>query len=476
MMRARRAVWVLAVLMALVRLAGAEEKKSEQAFSEETKEQRDARMAWWREAKFGMFIHWGLYAVSAGKYGDKDTYEAWLMNHAHIPVAEYAKYADKFNPVKFNAEEWVKTAKGAGMKYMIITSKHHEGFAMFHTKVDGYNIYDATPWHHDPLAELAAACRKEGIKLGFYYSQAQDWHHPGGAATFGKWDPAQEGSFDKYIDTVAVPQVRELLSNYGEFPSVLWWDTPRDYMSVENAEKLYGLAKELKPDIIMNNRLIARTNGPSYLHGDEQTPELWVPAAGHPWTKDDWECGMTFNDHWGYCAADQNWKRTEDLLYILVDVASKGGNYLLNVGPTAEGLIPPPSVERLAQMGEWMKINGEAIYGSHGSAFGYEYGTPPVKGWAKGRPQAVGELDWRCTTKPGRLYFCLLKWPGEKFSVKEMKSKANKAYLLADPERKPLAMTQEGGVLRVTLPAQAPGQFINVLCVELGEQNNKTLL
>ena len=432
---------------------------------QETKEQRDARMAWWREAKFGMFIHWGVYSVPAGTYDGKQIagIGEWIMNHGKIPVARYAEYTKEFNPTKFNAEDWVKIAKGAGMKYMVITSKHHDGFAMFHSKVCSYNIYDATPFKRDPLAELAAACRKEGIKLGFYYSQAQDWHQPGGAASGGHWDKAQEGSMDKYIDTIAVPQVREILSNYGEFPAVLWWDTPHD-MTPERSEKLYKVVKDLKPNIIMNNRL------GGHFDGDTETPEQYIPAGGF---KDrDFETCMTMNDTWGFKSYDDHWKSTETLINNLCDIASKGGNYLLNVGPTSEGMIPQPSVERLAQVGEWMKVNGEAIYGSHASAFGYELGKPEpqpkaTKGKKKGHPKTVGALDWRCTTKPGKLYFCLLKWPGEKFSVKEMKDKASKAYLLADPERKPLAVAQEGDVLTVTLPVAAPGQLANVLCVEL---------
>ncbi len=429
---------------------------------EETKEQRDARMGWWREVKFGMFIHWGLYAVPAGTYDGKQVagIGEWIMNRGKIPVARYAEYAKEFNPTKFNAEEWVKISKAAGMKYIVITSKHHDGFAMFHSKASTYNICDATPFKRDPLAELAAACRKEGMILGFYYSQNQDWHHPGGDASGGHWDKAgQDGDFTKYIDDIAVPQVKEILSNYGEFPAVLWWDTPGK-ISTENAAKLNAVVKALKPKIIMNNRL-----GGGF-KGDTETPEQYIPAGGF---KDrDFETCMTMNDTWGFKSYDDKWKSTETLINNLCDIASKGGNYLLNVGPTAEGLIPAPSVERLAQVGEWMKVNGEAIYGSHPSAFGYELGkAQPLPKGKKGHPKTVGALDWRCTSKAGKLYFFLLKWPGEKFSVKEMKGKALKAYLLADPARKPLAVAQEGDVLNVTLPPAAPGQFANVLCVEL---------
>ena len=300
---------------------------------EETKEQRDARMKWWREAKFGMFIHWGVYSVPAGTYDGKQIggIGEWIMNRGKIPVARYAEYAKQFNPVKFNAEEWVKIAKDAGMKYIVITSKHHDGFAMFHSKTSPYNIYDATPFKRDPLAELAAACRKEGIKLGFYYSQNQDWHHPGGDASGGHWDKAQDGDYTKYIDEIAVPQVREILSNYGEFPAVLWLDTSGK-ISKENAAKLYKLVKELQAEHHHEQPPRRR------FRGDTETPEQHIPATGYPGR--DWETCMTMNGTWGYKSYDNNWKSTETLIHNLADIASKGGNYLLNVGPTSEGLIP----------------------------------------------------------------------------------------------------------------------------------------
>ena len=198
-------------------------------YANETPAQRDARMAWWREARFGLFIHWGVYSVPAGTYDGKQIpgIGEWIMNHGKIPMAEYQAYAKEFNPVKFNADDWVRTAQNAGMKYIVITAKHHDGFAMFNTKASPWNIVQATPFGRDPLKELAAACDKYGIKLGFYYSQAQDWNN-GGSASGGKWDPAQQRDMDDYIDKVAVPQVKELLTHYGQFPAVIWWDTAID--------------------------------------------------------------------------------------------------------------------------------------------------------------------------------------------------------------------------------------------------------
>ena len=279
---------IFMIALALAALAPAASAQTNQTDKVETKAQRDARMAWWREAKFGMFIHWGVYSVPAGYYHDQPVpgIGEWIMNKGKIPMAEYQTFAKQFNPVKFDADAWVKAAKDAGMKYIVITSKHHDGFAMFDTKASPWNIVQATPYGKDPLKDLAAACRKYGLKLGFYYSQAQDWNN-GGAAAGGKWDPAQQHDMDDYIDKIAVPQVKEILSNYGEFPAVLWWDTPHD-MNQERAKKLYDAVQQLRPDIIMNNRL-----GGGY-KGDTETPEQKIPAKGFPGR--DWETCMTLNN------------------------------------------------------------------------------------------------------------------------------------------------------------------------------------
>ncbi|MCS6861524.1 MAG: alpha-L-fucosidase, partial [Abditibacteriales bacterium] len=282
----------------------------------ETPAQRDARMKWWREARFGLFIHWGVYAVPAGVYKGQHVpgLGEWIMHHARIPVAEYKQFAKQFNPTKYNPEEWVLLAKEAGMKYIVITSKHHDGFALFDSKVTDWDVVDATPYGKDLLKPLAEACRKHGIKLGFYYSQAQDWNHPGGAAAGGHWDKAQEGDMDEYLRKIAVPQVREILTNYGPV-AILWWDTPVD-MTKERADMLFPLTR-LQPGIITNNRL-----GGGY-RGDTETPEQYIPATGYPGGRD-FEVCMTMNDTWGYKRDDHNWKSTETLIRNLVDIASKG--------------------------------------------------------------------------------------------------------------------------------------------------------
>jgi alpha-L-fucosidase len=434
----------------------------------ETRQEHDARMAWWREAKFGLFIHWGVYSVPAGYYHGKSVGGGeWIMNRSKIPMAEYQQFAKDFNPVQFNADDWVKMAKDAGMKYIVITSKHHDGFAMFDTKASPWNIVQATPFGRDPLKELAAACKKQGIKLGFYYSQAQDWNN-GGSAYGGKWDPAQQHDMDDYIDKIAVPQVKEILSNYGEFPAVLWWDTSVD-MNPERAQKLYDVAKKLRPNIIMNNRL-----GGGF-RGDTETPEQNIPAQGYPGR--DWETCMTMNDTWGYMRDDNHFKSTGTLIRNLVDIASKGGNYLLNVGPTSEGLIPQPEVERLEQIGAWMKVNGEAVYGTHPTIFGAEDGSfSTTETNRNGSHKFVAAWDWRCTSKPGghflhffkqpgKLYIEIFNWPAGQITLPAVKGEITKAYLLADAEHQALNFQQTAQGLTIQLPEKAPDAIASVLCL-----------
>ena len=415
----------------------------------------EARMKWWREARFGMFIHWGVYAVPAGVWNGANVTNSgaeWIMHRGRIPVADYQKFPAQFNPTNFNAEAWVKLAKQAGMKYIVITAKHHDGFAMYHSKADPFNIYAATPFKRDPLKELAAACQKEGIKLGFYYSQAQDWNHPGGAAASSKtgqpvidkqnhWDAAQQGSMDEYLDQVAVPQVKELLTEYGPV-AVLWWDTPVG-MSAERALKLLPLLK-LQPDIVSNNRLDAEKS-----FGDFSTPENKIPTNALP---RDWETCMTMNKTWGYRSYDDNWKSTEALIRNLVDIASKGGNFLLNIGPDAIGDIPEPSVDRLKEIGVWMQVNSEAIYGT---------GKSPLE----------SQPAWgRVTQKGDTLYLHVFEWPKDgKLVVSGLKHEVTKAYLLKPNffgwhKRLSTANGVDGVIIAV--PASAPDKISSTIVLK----------
>ncbi len=384
----------------------------------------------------------GTIGEMGGKWGETTTYGEWIMHSAKIPRAEYAALAQKFNPTKFNAEEWVKLAKVAGQKYIVITSKHHDGFAMFGSKADPYNIVDATPFKRDILKELAEACRKEGIKLGFYYSQAQDWYHPGGAVSGNvEWDETHKGDMNKYIDEIAVPQVKEILANYGDV-AVLWWDTPTN-MTKEMTEKLAALTKPY-PNLITNNRLGAG------MGGDLETPEQFVPATGFPGRN--WEVCMTMNGHWGYNAYDDRWKSTTDLLQKLIDIVSKGGNFLLNVGPNQYGIIPEVCQQNLREMGAWLKINGEAIYGTQASPF-------PFLSWG------------RATQKGQKLYLHVFDWPKDGKLVVPFSNKITKAYLLAESKTN-LKVTAGKENSTIQLPSYAPDKIASVVAVEFEGKPN----
>jgi alpha-L-fucosidase len=435
----------------------------------ETPAQRDARMEWWREARFGMFIHWGLYSAAAGYWDGKPvpSIGEWIMNDASIPVADYKAFAKQFNPTGFSAHDIVALAKSSGMKYIVITSKHHDGFAMFDSKANPFNIVAATPFHRDPLAELAAECRKQGIKLGFYYSQDQDWTAPGGAtlepAVAGmrhdgphhNWDPAQAGDFATYLHTKAIPQLKELLTHYGEFPSVIWFDTPTDDMTPALAGEIVALLNQ-HPNLIWNNRL-----GGGY-EGDTNTPEQFIPAQGYP--GHDWEACMTMNDTWGYKSDDKNFKSADVLLRNLIDIASKGGNYLLNIGPDGKGNVPPEEVERLHQVGAWLKVNGEAIYDTKATLFGAEAGSySPTEKNDQGKPKFISAWDWRSTTGKDKIYIELLKWPDGSFHLPKTSRTVTGAYLLADPSHKALKITTTGDGTDVALPAKAFDPVATVL-------------
>jgi alpha-L-fucosidase len=407
---------------------------------------REHRLQWWREARFGMFIHWGLYAVPAGIWDGKDVpgIGEWIMNHAKIPVAEYEKLAAKFNPVRFNADQWVSVAKNAGMKYIVITAKHHDGFAMFKSQASKYNIVDATPFHRDPMKELAAACARQGIRLCFYYSQTQDWHEPDGVGNTWDFPDETKKDFNRYFRNKVIPQVRELLTQYGPI-GLIWFDTPRN-MTKEQSKELADLVHSLQPDCLVNGR-VGNGMGDYDSAGDNQISVGKVAR--------EWETPVTLNDTWGFKVNDNHWKDSSVLTRQLATTASEGGNYLLNVGPTAQGVIPQPSVDRLAEVGKWMKVNGDSIYATKASPFPYEF------------PWGV------ITSEPNKLFLHVFNWPKGDFVLYGLKNKIGRAELLKQPGfnlpiKQEHAKSPEHYALTIKVPQLAPDSVDTVIALSFG--------
>jgi len=325
---------------------------------------RKQQLKWWQEARFGLFIHWGIYSIPGR--GE------WVMYNERIPVKEYEKLAPQFNPSKFSADEWVRLAKDAGMKYIVITAKHHDGFSMFDTAVSDFNIMKATPFRRDILKELAEACRKEEIRLGFYYSHVREWRHPmaqsyeaqGRPDLWGNygnfWDYPNENikNLDEYIDQFDIPQLKELLTNYGDLLTI-WFDTPSQ-IRPDQAERIKKIVRRYQPACLINSRLSYDIEADYASMGDNEIP---ISGSSAPW-----ETAMTTMGAWGY-KKDAVFGKWEDMLERLADIASKGGNFLLNVGPNAEGVIPAPAQKELKKIGQWLQINGKAIYGTEKSPF-----------------------------------------------------------------------------------------------------------
>ena len=396
----------------------------------ESQEERDKRMEWWRDAGFGMFIHWGAYAVPAGVYQENEIpgIGEWIMSTAQIPIDEYEEFVKQFNPVDFNAHEWVQIVKNAGMKYIVITSKHHDGFCLWDSKVSDYDIIDFAPFDRDILQELADACQKEGIKLCFYHS-IMDWHHPDATAE----------NFANYRENYLKPQVKELITEFGDI-GVMWFDGEWiEEWTEEQGKDLYNFIRNIKPEMIINNRVgkgrmgMQGMNKDQTYAGDFGTPEQEILGSKSTL---DWESCMTMNNTWGFKKNDHDWKSAEVLIHNLVDIAAKGGNYLLNVGPTANGLIPQPSIDRLIEMGEWMKINGEVIHNSRSFRFYKE------------------NDDIRLLqSKDGEtIYVVALSWPGDSFMMESIKPDEGSEIKMLGTNT-PLAWeVNENGNLLVEIP------------------------
>ncbi len=362
----------------------------------------DRRMGWFREARFGMFIHWGLYAIPGGTWKGADIGGAgeWILQNGRILPSDYMPLQAQFNPIEFNADEWVRIAKLAGQKYIVITSKHHDGFALWDSRVSSFDVM-GTPFKRDILKELADACARGGIQLCFYHS-IMDWTHSDYEPK-REWDPRNpdDADFDRYVGYMK-EQLRELVSGkYGKI-GILWFDGEWEpSWTHERGLDLAKFVRSLDPDVIINNRVDKGRNGMAGLNnagewaGDYGTPEQEIPATGLAGA--DWETCMTMNDTWGWKSSDKNWKSAPTMIHMLCDIASKGGNFLLNVGPQPDGRIPAESIDRLARIGAWMETNGESIYGTTASPF--------------------ASLPWgRCTQKRlpqgnTRLYLHVFDWP-----------------------------------------------------------------
>jgi alpha-L-fucosidase len=436
----------------------------------ETPAQRDARMAWWREARFGMFVHWGLYSGLAGTWDGKPVGTRggmeWIQQRVKADTDTYAQRAlPLFKPAPDFAREWARLAKTAGCRYLVFTTKHHDGFALHDSQVSDYDA--GSKLHRDLVREIVEAARAEGLRVGFYHSVI-DWHHDQYCYEKSKQlphplkgRPYPNGTRDhaKYLDYLH-GEVNELVSNYGPI-DIMWWDySAQDFQGDEawRATALMQLVRSKQPAIIMNNRLYRSleagwtsmgTEGyaprldPKY--GDFITPEQHIPATGMPGV--DWETCMTMNTTWGYNEHDHAWKSDETLIRNLIDIASKGGNYLLNIGPKGDGSIPAESVKSMQAIGAWMKVNSEAIYGTTASPF--------------------ARLDWgRCTRKGTTLYLHIFQWPKDGALLVPLQNQVSSARLLADPGH-PLAVTVSSDGVRVRLPASAPDAIATVVALQI---------
>ncbi len=409
-------------------------------------------MAWFNDARFGMFIHWGIYSVPAGEYGTNKNYAEWIQLQAKIPSAEYAQYAAQFDPTNFDAKAWVRVAKDAGMKYIVITAKHHDGFCMFDSKLTDYTIVKATPWHHDPMKDLAAECKKAGIKFCFYYSDP-DWHSPEFPAQYSQHgfhgNPNPNADLEKYV-TYMKGQIRELLTGYGPI-GIVWFDDGGSFKNTMDsrtncatllhAQEIVDEIHQLQPKTLVNNRL--------GIPADYGTPEQHIPGSR---PTNSFEVCMTLNGHWGYNKNDNHWKQPKVVIENLADIASKGGNYLLNVGPTSQGILPPNAVNILGDVGKWMKANGDSIYGTTASPLTE---TP----------------SWGRVTQNGKyLYLHVFTWPSDgKITLSGLNTKVKRASLLSGPRSRLKFEQSSGSDIQISVPETAPDALDSVIVLKCSD-------
>ena len=411
---------------------------------------RDQYLEWFKDSKFGMFIHWGPYSNLEGEWNGKQipvgNNAEWIMKNLKIPVNEYRELAREMYPVEFNAREWVELARSAGMKYIVITAKHHDGFAMYHSKVSPYNIVDWTNFKRDPLKELSDACSEAGIKFCVYYSHREDWDHPGGYGNDWDYDNDwgsdlyHQEKFEKYLEEKAKPQLKELLTEYGPV-GLVWFDRGM-YTPVQGLE-FVKLVNSLQPATLINGR-VGHYNQ-EFIGDYQSTNDNGMPPGG---LEEYWETPQTLNETWGYSKFDQNWKSPETVICRLAEVASRGGNYLLNTGPKGNGEIPDTTITIFRKVGEWMERNSESIYGTTANPF--------------------GELPWGyCTVKSNRLYLLIREWPADgKLSIKGLQNRITEAYPLSDKNHK-LEVFREDVNTYIGLPAEAPDHPLSVVVLEV---------
>ena len=440
-------LFMVALLAVRTTLAGEPPAADAAAGVAETAQQRDQRMAWWREARFGLFIHFGIFSLP--------TEEPRLMDrYFSLPIETFRSLTGQWNPVQFDADQWVRLAKNAGMKYIVLVTKSHDGWCLFDSKHTDFDVM-ATPYRRDILKPLAEACRREGLKIGWYYS-IMDWDRsdylPRRAIDKR---PANDADMDRYVAYMK-DQLRELLTDYGPI-GVLWFDGNWEpSWTDERGKDLEQFLRGIQPDLIINNRVAKVCPdhiSQGYPRGDFDTPEQMVPPS--KLARSDWESCMTMNDHWQHIDYDQNWKSATTLIRLLVDTASKGGNLLLDVGPQPDGCFPQPAVERLDVIGRWMRVNGESIYGTKAGPFG----KPFSWGRCTSRPTADGKT---------RLYLHVFDWPSDgKLAVPGLKSRVMRAFCLADAKRAALDVTGGSGDMTIAVPVSAPAEAVSVMALDI---------
>lgn len=441
-------VVIISVLLLFIANSCGNEKDST---SQQRRNFSQEKMKWWIDAKFGMFIHWGPYAVLGGEWNGRQlpvgTNAEWIMHTLEIPAEEYRKVAATFNPVQFNADEWTELAARAGMKYLVITAKHHDGFAMYRSQVSDYNIVDYTAFDKDPFEELASACKKRDIRFCFYYSHREDWNHPFAYGNYWDFETSQQDGFNydptkpftTYLEEKAKPQLRELLTNYGPI-GLVWFD--RGMFTREQGLEFKNLVKEIQPNCLVNGRV---GNYNLDLIGDYQNlNDNGMPPGG---VEEYWETPQTLNETWGYSRFDTKWKSAEEVIHRLVEIVSRGGNYLLNIGPTGDGTIPEASVKILNDVGSWMKTNSESIYETTASPL-------PFQSWGF------------CTARDSKLYLHVLHWPDSgELEVVGLKNRVLNCYLLASKTN--LKVRREDTSIFVGLPEEQPDMYNTVIALQV---------